>query len=169
MLFFVPTSEFSTLQYVAQYPDGTSIRTLKTKTQFLRRPFSYRQTKYFKRKLNISALRQKLWRVESLRNSRRRRRSVQVNKHFMANILRCLLRSKISAAQKRVGNMWYFQRNGFIFNVKILKEGRFSESLLILLEIRFVWNNGGQKHSLSIDVMCPVSGQFFLCFTESMN
>ena len=28
---------------------------------------------------------------------------------------------------------------------------------LILLEIRFVWNNGGQKHSLSIDVRCPVS------------
>ena len=27
------------LQYVAQYPDGTSVRTLKTKTQSLRRPF----------------------------------------------------------------------------------------------------------------------------------
>ena len=27
------------IQYVAQYPDGTSIRTLKTKTQFLRGPF----------------------------------------------------------------------------------------------------------------------------------
>ena len=46
------------------------------------------------------------------------------------NYLRCLLRSKISAAQKSVGNMWYFQRNGFIFKVKILKEVRFSESLL---------------------------------------
>ena len=40
--------------------------------------------------------------------------------------------------------MLYFQRNSSIFNVKILKEVRFSESLLILLEIRFVWNNGGQ-------------------------
>ena len=40
--------------------------------------------------------------------------------------------------------MLYFQRNCSIFNVKILKEVRFSESLLILLEIRFVWNNGGQ-------------------------
>ena len=40
--------------------------------------------------------------------------------------------------------MLYFQRNSFIFNEKILKEVRFSESLLILLEIRFVWNNGGQ-------------------------
>ena len=29
---------------------------------------------------------ERFWRVESLRNSRRRRRSVQVNKHFMANI-----------------------------------------------------------------------------------
>ena len=27
------------VQYVAQYPDGTSIRTLETKTQFFRRPF----------------------------------------------------------------------------------------------------------------------------------
>ena len=35
-----------------------------------------------------------------LRNSRRRRRSVQ-----KVLISRCLLRSKISAAQKRVGNM----------------------------------------------------------------
>ena len=65
--------------------------------------------------------------------------------------------------------MCYFQRNCFIFNVKILKEVRFSESLLILLEIRFVWNNGSQKHSLSFDVMCLVSGQFFLCCTQSMN
>ena len=29
------------VQYVAQYPDGTSIRTLETKTQFLRRPFQF--------------------------------------------------------------------------------------------------------------------------------
>ena len=41
-----------------------------------------------------------------------------------------------------------------MFKVKILKENRFSESFLILLEIRFVWNNGAQKHSLSIDVRC---------------
>ena len=41
--------------------------------------------------------------------------------------------------------------------------------IIILLEIRLVLNNGGQKHSLSIDVTCPVSGQFFLCCTESMN
>ena len=44
---------------------------------------------YFEWKLNISALRWRFsgfWRVESLRNSRRRRLSVQVNKHFMANI-----------------------------------------------------------------------------------
>ena len=40
--------------------------------------------------------------------------------------------------------MLYFQRNCSIFNVKIFKEVRFSESLLILLEIRLVWNNGGQ-------------------------
>ena len=103
------------------------------------------------------------------RNSRRRRRSVQVSKLFY---LRCLLRSKISAAQKSEANVWYFQRNCFIFNVKILKEVRFPESSLILLQIRlirFAWNNGGQKHTLSFDVRCPVSGQFFICRTESMN
>ena len=33
--------------------------------------------------------------------------------------------------------MWYFQRNCFIFNVKILKKVRLSENLLILLEIQF--------------------------------
>ena len=38
-----------------------------------------------------------------------------------------------------------FSKKLFIFKVKVLKEVRFSESLLILLEIRFVWNNGGQK------------------------
>ena len=53
--------------------------------------------------------------------------------------------------------------------MKILQEVRFLESLLILLEIRFVWDNGGKKHSLSIDVRCPVTGQFYLCCTESMN
>ena len=57
--------------------------------------------------------------------------------------------------------MLYFQRNCFIFKLKILKEVRFLESLLILLEIRFVWNNGGQEHSLSIDVRFPLSRQFF--------
>ena len=34
-----------------------------------------------------------------------------------------------------------FSKKLFIFKAKILKEGRFSESLLILLEIRFVWND----------------------------
>ena len=29
------------VQYVAQYPDGTSIQTLEPKTQFLRRPFQF--------------------------------------------------------------------------------------------------------------------------------
>ena len=42
----------------------------------------------------------------------------------------------------------YISKKLFIFKVKILKEVRFSESLLIPLEILFVWNNGGQKHWL---------------------
>ena len=48
-----------------------------------------------------------------------------------------------------------------IFKETVLYCVRFSERLLILLEIRFVWNNGGQKHSLGIDVRCPVFRQFF--------
>ena len=32
--------QFETIQYVAKYLDGTIIRTLETKTQFLRRHFS---------------------------------------------------------------------------------------------------------------------------------
>ena len=62
-----------------------------------------------------------------------------------------------------------FSKKRFIIKVKILKEIRFSERLLVLLEIRFVWNNGSQKHSLSIDVRCLVSGQFCLCCSETMN
>ena len=38
------------LQYVAQYPDGTSIPTLKTKTQFLRRPFQLSVNEVFRMK-----------------------------------------------------------------------------------------------------------------------
>ena len=145
---------------------------LKQKLNFWGGLFSYRWTKYFEWQLNISALRWRFWRVESLQNSHRRDRSVtvQVNKHFKANIYAVYCAVKlVHAAQKRVGNMWYIRRDFFIFKVKILEELRFSESLLILLEIRFVWNSGSQKHSLSIDVRCPVSGQFFLCRTESTN
>ena len=38
------------LQYVAQYPDGTSIRTLETKTEFLRRPFQFSVNGVFRMK-----------------------------------------------------------------------------------------------------------------------
>ena len=40
----------STVQYVAQYPDGTSIRTLKTKTHFLRRRFQFSVNEVFRMK-----------------------------------------------------------------------------------------------------------------------
>ena len=39
-----------TLQRVAQYPDGTSIQTLETKTQFLRRPFQSLLNEVFRMK-----------------------------------------------------------------------------------------------------------------------
>ena len=38
------------IQYVAQYPDGTSIRTLETKTQFLRRSFQFSVNEVFQMK-----------------------------------------------------------------------------------------------------------------------
>ena len=38
------------VQYVAQYPDGTSIRTLEKKTQFLRRPFQLSVNEVFRMK-----------------------------------------------------------------------------------------------------------------------
>ena len=38
------------IQYVAQYPDGTSIRTLETKTQFLWRPFQFAVNEVFRMK-----------------------------------------------------------------------------------------------------------------------
>ena len=66
-----------------------------------------------------------------------------------------------------VGNIDIFKETGFfLFIVKILKEDRLSENFLILLEIQFVWNtsNGGQKHSLSIDVRCPLSGPVYFLF-----
>ena len=39
------------IQYVAQYPDGTSIRTLKTKNHFLRRPFQFSVNEVFRMKI----------------------------------------------------------------------------------------------------------------------
>ena len=71
--------------------------------------------------------------VYCLRNSCRRRCSVQVSKLQKLFMDAFYMRTKTSAVQIRVGNMWYFQRNCFIFNVKILKEVRLSENLLILL------------------------------------
>ena len=158
-----------TVQYVAQYPDSTSIRTLETKTQFFRRRFQFSVNEVIRMKAEHFSFKMKFLAIWKLAKQSQKTPFCSGESTFHGSYLRCLLRSKISAAQKRSGNVWYFQRNCFIFKVKILKEVMFSESLLILLEIRFVWNNGGQKHSLSFDVRCPVSGQFFLCCTESMN
>ena len=41
---------YFSVQYVAQYPDGTSIRTLKAKTQFLRRLFQLSVNEVFRMK-----------------------------------------------------------------------------------------------------------------------
>ena len=88
----------------------------------------------------------------------------------MANIYAVYCAAKLVLFRNGLVICDIFKETFFIFKVKTLKEVRFSEFLSILLEIRFVWNNGGQKHSLGIDVRCPVSGQFFLyCCTESIN
>ena len=50
--FIYQTSSFDRrLQYVTQYPDDTSIRTLETKTQFLRRPFQFSVNEVFRMKV----------------------------------------------------------------------------------------------------------------------
>ena len=43
-------SDVFMVQYVAQYPDGTSFRTLETRTQFLRDPFQLSANKVFRMK-----------------------------------------------------------------------------------------------------------------------
>ena len=135
----------------AVYSMLPSIRTVPVsghlkQNSILRRPFQLSVNEVFRMKAEHFGFKMKVlasWKFA--KQSQRTPFPVQVNKHFTANIY------------------------AVYCAVKILKEVRFSESLLILLEIRFVWNNGAQKHSLSIDVRCPVSGQFFLCCTESMN
>ena len=109
------------------------------------------------------ALRWKFWRVESLRNSHRRQRSVQLSKLFMANVYAVYRAAKLLLLRKGWVICDTFKETVLYLKWRYLyKEVRFSESLLILLKIRFVWNNRGQKHSLNIDVRCPVSDQFFL-------
>ena len=57
------------LQYVAQYPEGTSIRTLKTKTQFLRRSFQFPVNEVFRMKARHFSFKMKL--LESLKLSQK--------------------------------------------------------------------------------------------------
>ena len=45
------TLHIRTLKNIQLYPDGTGIRTLKTKTQFLRRPFQLSVNKVFRTKV----------------------------------------------------------------------------------------------------------------------
>ena len=50
----------SWLQYVSQYPDGTSIPPLKTKTQFLRRPFQLSVNEVFGMKAEYFSFKMKV-------------------------------------------------------------------------------------------------------------
>ena len=65
-------SSLETLQYVAQYLDGTSIQTLKTKTQFLRHPFQgghwggYSIPQYRKKKWQIPNAASKIVKIPML-------------------------------------------------------------------------------------------------------
>ena len=55
-----------TVQYVAQYPDGTSIRTLETKTQFLRRPFQFSVNEVFRMKAEHFSFKMKVLAISKL-------------------------------------------------------------------------------------------------------
>ena len=71
----------------------------------------------------------------------------------MANIYAVYCAVKLVLLRKGRVMCDFFKETALFSKVKILKEVRFSKSLLILLEIRFVWNNGDQKHSVSFDVI----------------
>ena len=49
------------VHYVAQYPDSTSIRTLKTKTQFLKRPFQFSVNEVFRVKAEHFSFKMKVF------------------------------------------------------------------------------------------------------------
>ena len=49
------------IQHVAQYPDGTSIRTIKTKTQSLRRPFQLSVNEVFRMKADHFGFKMKVF------------------------------------------------------------------------------------------------------------
>ena len=51
---------FLCFTYVAQYPDGTNIRTLKTNTQFLRRPFQLSVNEVFRIKAEHFSFKRKV-------------------------------------------------------------------------------------------------------------
>ena len=51
------------VQYVTQYADGTSIRTLETKTQFLRRPFQFSVNEVFRMKVEHFSFKMKVLKV----------------------------------------------------------------------------------------------------------
>ena len=75
------------LQYVSQYPADTSIRPLKTKTQFLRRPFQLSVNELFRMKAeHFSFKKNVMVSLQLAKQCCRRRRSVQVSKLFMPNI-----------------------------------------------------------------------------------
>ena len=127
---------------------------LKQKPNFWRALFQFSGNEVFRMKAEHFSFKMKVFASLKLAKQSQKTRfcsgQVQVSKLFMANICDVYCAVKLVLLSKRVGNVWYFQRNCFIFKVKTLKEVRFSELLLILLKIRFVWNKGGQKHSLSI-------------------
>ena len=56
----------ASIQYVAQYPDGTSIRTLETKTQFLRRPFQFSVNEVFRMKAEHFSFKMKVLEIGKL-------------------------------------------------------------------------------------------------------
>ena len=116
-----------------RYSTLPSIRTvpvsghLKQKVNFCSALFSSRWTKYFEWKLNISALRWKFWRFESLRNSRGRRRSVQVSKLFMANTYDVYCAIKLALLRKGRVMCDIFKETLLFLNWRYLRKSSFQK------------------------------------------
>ena len=79
-----------------------------------------------------------------MRNSCRRRRSVQVSQIFMANIYAVYCAVKLVLFKYRLVKC--DQRNFKIFEVRILKEVQFSKNSIINFKMLLIGNNGGHKH-----------------------
>ena len=117
----VKSSMFMVRSSRSLYSMLPSIRTLKTKTQFLRRPFQFLVNEVFPMKAEHFSLKMKV--LVSLTLAKQS----QKTPFCLWLYLRCLMCNRISAAQKRVGSMWCFQRNCLFLKRRYLKKSGFQK------------------------------------------